>query len=64
MPRHIRDIFENGMPADFRLVAATTRGPESLPPALRSRCMEVYFRALDAQEVARIAAARRSAPGL
>ncbi len=56
VPRHIRDIFENGMPADFRLVAATTRGPESLPPALRSRCMEVYFRALDAQEVARIAA--------
>ena len=56
VPRHIHDIFENGMPADFRLVGATTRGPESLPPALRSRCMEVYFRALDADEVAKIAA--------
>lgn len=55
VPRHIRDIFENGMPADFRLVGATTRGPESLPPALRSRCMEVYFRALDAEEIAAIA---------
>ena len=55
VPRHIRDIFENGMPADFRLVGATTRGPESLPPALRSRCMEVYFRALDADEIAAIA---------
>lgn len=56
VPRHIRDIFENGMPADFRLVGATTREPESLPPALRSRCMEVFFRALDADEVTRIAA--------
>lgn len=55
VPRHIRDIFENGMPADFRLVGATTRGPESLPPALRSRCMEVYFRALDTDEIAAIA---------
>lgn len=55
VPRHIRDIFENGMPADFRLVGATTRGPESLPPALRSRCMEVYFRALDVDEIAAIA---------
>ena len=25
VPGYIRDIFENGLPADFRLVAATTR---------------------------------------
>ena len=34
IPRHIHDIFKNGLPADFRLVAATTRRPEELPPAL------------------------------
>lgn len=56
VPRHIHDIFKNGMPADFRLVAATTRSPEDLPPALRSRCMEIYFRALEPEEVATIAA--------
>lgn len=56
VPRHIRDIFENGLPADFRLVGATTRSPEELPPALRSRCMEIYFRALEPAELSRIAA--------
>lgn len=56
VPRHIHDIFKRGMPADFRLVAATTRSPNDLPPALRSRCMEIYFRALETEEVASIAA--------
>ncbi|MDR3051984.1 MAG: ATP-dependent protease LonB [Oscillospiraceae bacterium] len=62
VPRHIHDIFKRGMPADFRLVAATTRGPADLPPALRSRCMEIYFRALESDEVAAIAlgAAKRA----
>ena len=55
IPRHIHDIFKNGLPADFRLVAATTRRPEELPPALRSRCMEINFRALTAEETALIA---------
>ncbi|MDI6895002.1 MAG: ATP-dependent protease LonB [Bacillota bacterium] len=56
IPRHIRDIFENGLPADFRLVGATTRSPEEISPAIRSRCMEVFFRPLEAKEVWRIAA--------
>ncbi|MCL2811067.1 MAG: hypothetical protein FWD25_04160 [Clostridia bacterium] len=56
VPRHIHDIFKRGMPADFRLVGATTRSPNELPPALRSRCMEIYFRALEPEEVAVIAA--------
>lgn len=62
VPRYIHDIFKNGMPADFRLVAATTRSPDDLPPALRSRCMEIYFRALEPEEVATIAdgAAKRA----
>ncbi|MDA8345676.1 MAG: ATP-dependent protease LonB [Thermaerobacter sp.] len=56
IPRHIQDIFENGLPADFRLVGATTRQSEDLPPALRSRCVEVFFRPLRRTEVLEIAA--------
>ena len=55
VPRYIHDIFKNGLPADFRLVGATTRSPSEIPPALRSRCMEIYFRALEPEEVAEIA---------
>ncbi len=55
IPRHIQDIFENGLPADFRLVGATTRQPEDLPPALRSRCIEIFFRPLHRKEVLQIA---------
>lgn len=62
IPRYIHEIFKSGMPADFRLVGATTRSPEELSPALRSRCMEIFFRALTPDEVAQIAfeAARRA----
>lgn len=56
IPSHIKDIFENGLPADFRLVGATTRLPDDLPPALRSRCLEVFFRPLLPREVRLIAA--------
>ncbi|MGG4033410.1 ATP-dependent protease LonB [Paenibacillus cisolokensis] len=55
IPSYIHDIFENGLPADFRLVGATTRSPQEIPPALRSRCMEVYFRPLLADEIGQIA---------
>lgn len=55
VPRYIHDIFKNGLPADFRLVGATTRSPSEIPPALRSRCMEIYFRALEPEEVSEIA---------
>jgi Lon-like ATP-dependent protease len=62
IPRHIHEIFKRGMPADFRLVGATTRSPADISPALRSRCMEIYFRALEPEEIADIAAnaARRA----
>lgn len=56
VPKHIRDVFEHGLPADFRLVGATTRSPNEISPALRSRCMEVFFRALTQEEVASVAA--------
>ncbi|MFD3269505.1 ATP-dependent protease LonB [Paenibacillus dendritiformis] len=55
IPTYIHDIFQNGLPADFRLVGATTRSPQELPPALRSRCMEVYFRPLLPAEIESIA---------
>lgn len=54
IPSHIHDIFQNGLPADFRLVAATTRMPEELSPALRSRCMEVFFKPLDKEDIKQI----------
>jgi Lon-like ATP-dependent protease len=55
IPEHIHDIFQKGLPADFRLVGATTRSPEDISPALRSRCLEVFFRALSPEEIGRIA---------
>jgi Lon-like ATP-dependent protease len=55
IPVHIHEIFQKGLPADFRLVGATTRQAEDLPPALRSRCVEIYFRPLTADEIAVIA---------
>ena len=55
VPSYIRDVFENGLPADFRLVAATTRQPQELPPAIRSRCLEVFFRSLRPDEIHDIA---------
>ena len=54
IPGYIHDIFQNGLPADFRLVGATTRTPQELPPALRSRCMEIFFRHLLPGEVGEI----------
>jgi Lon-like ATP-dependent protease len=50
IPRHIHDIFRNGLPADFRLIGATTRSPEEIPQAIRSRCMEIFFRGLTQEE--------------
>ncbi|MBU5485394.1 ATP-dependent protease LonB [Clostridium sp. MSJ-11] len=55
MPLHIKDIFDNGLPADFRLIGATTRNPEEITPAIRSRCVEVFFRSLLPEEIETIA---------
>jgi len=55
IPSHIHDIFKNGLPADFRLVGATTRTPSEIPPAIRSRCMEVFFRELTQEEISEVA---------
>lgn len=55
IPGHIHDMFQNGLPADFRLVGATTRMPQEISPALRSRCLEIFFRPLEQKEILRIA---------
>ncbi|MGI6453203.1 MAG: ATP-dependent protease LonB [Syntrophomonadaceae bacterium] len=55
IPSHVHDIFMNGLPADFRMIGATTRIPEELPPALRSRCLEVFFKPLDEEDILLIA---------
>ncbi len=54
IPTYIHDIFQNGMPADFRLIGATTRRPEDIPEAVRSRCMEIYFDPLDYGSILKI----------
>lgn len=55
IPNHIHDIFQNGLPADFRLVGATTRTPDEIPPAIRSRCLEIFFSSLKPMEIAKVA---------
>lgn len=55
IPTHIHDMFEKGLPADFRLVGATTRMPHEISPAIRSRCVEVFFRPLGPDEICVIA---------
>lgn len=55
MPDYIREIFDNGLPADFRLIGATTRSPEEIVPAIRSRCVEIFFRSLHQEEIRAIA---------
>jgi ATP-dependent Lon protease len=54
IPVYIKEIFENGYPADFRLIGATTKRPEEIPDAIRSRCVEVFFRPLDEDEIIEI----------
>jgi Lon-like ATP-dependent protease len=55
IPVYIHDIFQKGLPADFRLVGATTRRPEEIPPAIRSRCLEIFFSELSRSDIQRIA---------
>ncbi len=55
MPKYIKEVFDNGLPADFRLIGATTRSPEEIIPAIRSRCVEIFFRALFPEEIKKIA---------
>ena len=53
-PKYIKYLFDNGAPADFVLIGATTREPGELNPALRSRCTEVYFEPLSSKDIEKI----------
>ena len=53
-PKYIKYLFDKGAPADFVLIGATTREPEEINPALRSRCTEVYFEPLSAKHIENI----------
>ena len=55
IPLYIKEVFDNGLPADFRLIGATTRSPEEIAPAIRSRCVEIFFRAMLPEEIEIIA---------
>ena len=46
VPPYIKKLFEEGAPADFVLIGATTREARDISPALRSRCAEIYFEPL------------------
>lgn len=54
IPKYIKLLFEEGAPADFVLIGATTRSPEEINPALRSRCAEVFFNPLYGDDIVKI----------
>ena len=61
IPLYVRKLFDDGAPADFVLIAATTRQPHEINPALRSRCGEVFFEPLYSghiQDIVKDAASR------
>ena len=51
VPPYIRKLFEEGAPADFVLIGATTRDAGHINPALRSRCAEIYFEPLTPKHI-------------
>nr|WP_244269731.1 ATP-dependent protease LonB [Caldanaerovirga acetigignens] len=55
IPLYIHEIFQKGLPADFRLIGATTRMPQEIPPAIRSRCVEIFFKPLTPENIGKIA---------
>ena len=61
VPKYIKKLFEEGAPADFVLIGATTRDPDEISPALRSRTAEIFFDPLsraDIETIVRQAAER------
>lgn len=54
IPSYIKQIFEQGVPADFVLIGATTREQADISPAFRSRCMEIFFEPLTRENIKQI----------
>lgn len=61
LPAYVKRLFDEGAPADFLLIGATTKEPEEISPTLRSRCAEVFFDPLSQDDIQKIVrqAARR-----
>jgi ATP-dependent Lon protease len=54
VPKYIKKLFEEGAPADFILIGATTRDASEINPAIRSRCAEIYFEPLTPKHIEEI----------
>ncbi|WP_371364954.1 Lon protease [Sporomusa rhizae] len=54
VPKYIKKLFEEGAPADFILIGATTRDASDIMPAVRSRCAEIYFEPLTPKHIEEI----------
>jgi len=54
VPKYIKKLFEDGAPADFILIGATTRDATDINPAIRSRCAEIYFEPLTPKHIEEI----------
>jgi ATP-dependent Lon protease len=54
VPEYVRRLFREGAPADFILIGATTREPDDIDPAIRSRCAEIYFQPLTQHQIVSI----------
>ncbi len=51
VPEYVKRLFREGAPADFVLIGATTREPDDIDPAIRSRCAEVFFAPLGGHQI-------------
>ncbi|MHB8927362.1 MAG: Lon family ATP-dependent protease [Bacillota bacterium] len=54
VPKYVKKLFEEGAPADFVLIGATTRDPSDISPAIRSRSAEVFFDPLGPSDIKQI----------
>ncbi len=54
LPAYVKRLFEEGAPADFVLIGATTKEPEEISATLRSRCAEVFFDQLSQDGIQKI----------
>ncbi len=51
VPEYVKRLFREGAPADFMLIGATTREPDDIDPAIRSRCAEIFFSPLTQHQI-------------
>ena len=54
VPEYVKRLFREGAPADFILIGATTREPDDIDPAVRSRCAEIFFSPLTQHQIVTI----------